>query len=150
MAERGESLSDRELDVLQRLAAGESNKAIADGLSISPYTVKTHLRNIFIKLDVSTRTEATTVAIQQGVLSVGGSDDRSILAGRPPDAAAAEEDEWAMAPVDAGANGQSAADVALPMPAGSPVVSHRWRNLSLALLTLLLLTAALFLSLIHI
>ena len=144
MAERGESLSDRELDVLQRLAAGESNKAIADGLSISPYTVKTHLRNIFIKLDVSTRTEAMTVAIQQGVLSVGGSDDRSILAGRTPDAAAAEEDEWSPAPVDAGANGQSAANVALPIPAASPVSSHRWRNLSMALLTLLLLTAALF------
>ena len=76
MAERGESLSDRELDVLQRLSAGESNKAIADGLSISPYTVKTHLRNIFIKLDVSTRTEAVTVTLQQGLLSVGGSDDR--------------------------------------------------------------------------
>jgi len=144
MAERGESLSDRELDVLQRLAAGESNKAIADGLSISPYTVKTHLRNIFIKLDVSTRTEAMTVAIQQGVLSVGGSDDRPILAGQPPDAAAAEDDEWAPVPVDAGANGQSAADVVLPMPPGPPVVSHRWRNLSMALLTLLLLTAALF------
>jgi len=144
MAERGESLSDRELDVLQRLAAGESNKAIADGLSISPLTVKTHLRNIFIKLDVSTRTEAMTVAIQQGLLSVGGSDDRSILVGQPPDAAVAEDDEWAITSVDAGVNGQPAADVVLPMPAASPVVSHRWRNLSLALLTLLLLTAALF------
>ena len=71
MAERDEPLSERELDVLLRLAAGESNKAIADGLSISPYTVKTHLRNIFIKLDVSTRTEAMTVALQRGVLSVG-------------------------------------------------------------------------------
>jgi DNA-binding CsgD family transcriptional regulator len=68
MAERGEPLSDREL-MLQLLRPANRIK-IADGLSISPYTVKTHLRNIFIKLDVSTRTEATTVAIQQGVLSV--------------------------------------------------------------------------------
>jgi DNA-binding CsgD family transcriptional regulator len=42
MAERGDPLSERELDVLHRLAAGESNKAIANGLSISPLTVKTH------------------------------------------------------------------------------------------------------------
>ena len=75
MAERGEPLSDRELDVLNRLAAGESNKAIADELSISPYTVKTHLRNIYTKLGVSTRTEAMTVAIQQGVVAVAVSDE---------------------------------------------------------------------------
>lgn len=70
MAEYGESLSDRELDVLRELAAGASNKSIADDLSISPYTVKTHLRNIFTKLGVSTRTEAITVAMQQGLLAM--------------------------------------------------------------------------------
>ena len=70
MAERGEPLSERELDVLRRLAVGESNKAIADGLSISPLTVKTHLRNIYTKLDVSTRTEALNAALQQRLISV--------------------------------------------------------------------------------
>lgn len=142
MAERGESLSDRELDVLQRLAAGESNKAIADGLSISPLTVKTHLRNIFIKLDVSTRTEAMTVAIQQGVLNVGGGDGSPVVVGQSPDAVAEEADDWP-APTEAGTNGQAPAEEAEPTP-DAPVVSHRWRNLSLALLALLLLTAALF------
>ncbi|MBP8949429.1 MAG: response regulator transcription factor, partial [Candidatus Promineofilum sp.] len=70
MAERGEPLSERELDVLRRLAVGESNKAIADGLSISPLTVKTHLRNIYTKLDVSTRTEALNTALQQRLITV--------------------------------------------------------------------------------
>lgn len=142
MAERGEPLSDRELDVLERLAAGESNKAIADGLSISPHTVKTHLRNIFIKLDVSTRTEAMTVAIQQGVLNVGV-DDQQVMAGRSPDETdGAAGSEWSLTPVEPGRNGRPSPDDALPAPAVTPVVSHRWRNLSLSLLALLLLTAA--------
>lgn len=148
MAERGEPLSDRELDVLLRLAAGESNKAIADGLSISPYTVKTHLRNIFIKLDVSTRTEAMSVAIQQGVLNVGGSDDVQIMGNQPPeDAVEGEGRNWPTHPADLGNNGQ----VSLTEPLRSPedslavsAVSHRWRNLSLALLALLLFTGAIF------
>ena len=146
MAERDEPLSERELDVLLRLAAGESNKAIADGLSISPYTVKTHLRNIFIKLDVSTRTEATTVAIQQGVLSVETpgngqhvSDVDSPLVITTSPASAEDEQPEVMEPAtiepDPGAAGRSS-------PTG---VSHRWRNLSLALLALVVLVVGAFL-----
>lgn len=145
MAERGEPLSDRELDVLQRLAAGESNKAIADGLSISPHTVKTHLRNIFIKLDVSTRTEAMTVAIQQGVLSVAGADGVQVADGQLDAADDADyEDEW---PDDGQPIAPDASRVSpdgLALPDAAPVVSHRWRNLSLALLFLLALTAGIF------
>jgi DNA-binding CsgD family transcriptional regulator/N-acetylneuraminic acid mutarotase len=74
MPELGEPLSRRELEVLQCVADGSSNKEIAVSLAISQNTVKVHLRNIFTKLGVSSRTEAMTAAIQKGVvvLPVGG------------------------------------------------------------------------------
>jgi NarL family two-component system response regulator YdfI len=57
-------LSTRELEVLQRVAHGERNKEIARVLHISDRTVKAHLENIFLKLEVDSRTSA--VAIQSG------------------------------------------------------------------------------------
>jgi len=75
MAEAGEPLSARELDVLGRLVDGSTNKEIANNLSISPNTVKVHLSNIFKKLDVSSRTEAITVAIQKGLITVNGDEE---------------------------------------------------------------------------
>ena len=53
-----EALSDREMEVLKLIAAGLSNKMIMEGLFISMSTVKTHVRNIFSKLNVHSRTEA--------------------------------------------------------------------------------------------
>lgn len=72
MAEYGEELSDRELDVLRCIARGDSNKEAAAELHISENTVKVHLRRVFAKLGVSSRTEATRVAIQQGLVIVPG------------------------------------------------------------------------------
>jgi two-component system NarL family response regulator len=63
-----ESLTTRELDVLRMLAAGKSNKEIALRLSITETTVKSHLRSIFTKLGVLSRTEAVTVASRRGLV----------------------------------------------------------------------------------
>ena len=52
------------------MAAGSANKQIASELSISESTVKTHVTNIFQKLDVSHRTEAVTQALQRGIIKL--------------------------------------------------------------------------------
>lgn len=64
------SLSDREVEVLQLMAKGSANKQIAGDLSITESTVKTHVANIFQKLEVSRRTEAVTKAMSQGIISL--------------------------------------------------------------------------------
>ncbi len=63
-----EELSPREVQVLNELAKGLSNKAIADTLNISEHTVKDHLKSILAKLRVADRTEAVTTAIQRGII----------------------------------------------------------------------------------
>lgn len=71
MADYGESLSQRELDVLRELVGGASNKEIGNNLSISANTVKVHLRNLFTKLGASSRTEAVVIAMKWGILDGG-------------------------------------------------------------------------------
>jgi DNA-binding CsgD family transcriptional regulator len=51
-------LTGQEMKVLERLAAGQSNKEIARTMGLSPNTVKTHLANLFAKLEVARRTQA--------------------------------------------------------------------------------------------
>ena len=63
-----ESLTERELEVLDLLAEGLSNKLIAHGLTISEHTVKTHVASIFAKLGASSRTEAVSQAIRRGLV----------------------------------------------------------------------------------
>ncbi|PKO07373.1 MAG: hypothetical protein CVU41_01350 [Chloroflexi bacterium HGW-Chloroflexi-3] len=66
-------LSDREIEIIRLVATGASNKEIANALTISPNTVKVHLRNIFGKLGVLSRTEATMTAIRMGLVEPPGS-----------------------------------------------------------------------------
>lgn len=63
-----ENLSAREIEVLQLVAKGASNKEIGKSLHISTATVKTHLVHIYGKLGVSDRTAAVTVALERGIL----------------------------------------------------------------------------------
>ncbi len=62
------SLTSREVEVLQLIAAGLDNKAIASRLQISKHTVKFHISSIFSKLNVSSRTEAVTFGLRQGLI----------------------------------------------------------------------------------
>jgi DNA-binding NarL/FixJ family response regulator len=61
-------ISERELEVLRLLAAGQSNKEIANRLAVSPNTVKTHVSNLFGKLEVRRRPAALGRARELGIL----------------------------------------------------------------------------------
>jgi len=63
-------LTGRELEVLTLLARGKSNKEIGKNLYISETTVKSHLRSIFTKLDVLSRTEAIATASRRGLIQI--------------------------------------------------------------------------------
>jgi DNA-binding NarL/FixJ family response regulator len=65
-----DALTEREIEVLRRVAAGKSNKVIAAELDISEGTVKTHMKSILPKLDASDRTHAVMIALKRGILDV--------------------------------------------------------------------------------
>ncbi|WP_245817274.1 response regulator transcription factor [Hydrococcus rivularis] len=67
-AEPTEALTQREVEVLQILAQGLGNKAIASRLSISEHTVKFHIGSISAKLNATSRTEAVTLGLRQGLI----------------------------------------------------------------------------------
>ena len=63
-----DALSDREVEVLRRVATGNSNKIIASQLSVSEATVKGHMKSILSKLGANDRTHAVTIAMKRGFL----------------------------------------------------------------------------------
>ncbi|MEU4093068.1 response regulator transcription factor [Streptomyces sp. NPDC026673] len=64
---RGGTLTDREREVLSLIAEGRSNREIARALVLSEKTVKTHVSNILMKLDLSDRTQAALWAVRHGI-----------------------------------------------------------------------------------
>lgn len=72
-AEYGEPLSPRELEIVELVAEGLTNREIATRAFLSPNTVKVHLRNIFTKTGVASRTELTVMAMQEGWVIVPSS-----------------------------------------------------------------------------
>ena len=70
LAERmgSSDLTGREIEVLEQIVAGHSNKAIASRLNISDATVKSHINSILSKLGVNDRTQAATTALQRGLV----------------------------------------------------------------------------------
>jgi DNA-binding NarL/FixJ family response regulator len=65
-----DSLTEREIEVLKLIAAGNSNKLIADQLSIGEATVKSHVTNILSKLSANDRAHAVTIALQRGIIEL--------------------------------------------------------------------------------
>jgi DNA-binding CsgD family transcriptional regulator/N-acetylneuraminic acid mutarotase len=72
MQDKSSSLSDREKEILRLVSTGASNKEIASKLHISLNTVKVHIRNIFTKINVSSRTEAAMYALREGIIPSQG------------------------------------------------------------------------------
>ncbi len=63
-------LTEREVEVLKRVAAGWSNKVIAAQLDISEDTVKTHMKSVLDKLSARDRTHAVTIALRRGIFDL--------------------------------------------------------------------------------
>jgi DNA-binding NarL/FixJ family response regulator len=63
-----DALTDREIEVLRRVALGTPNKVIAAELSLAEATVKTHMKSILSKLGANDRTHAVTIATKRGFL----------------------------------------------------------------------------------
>jgi two-component system, NarL family, response regulator LiaR len=68
--EMRESLTERETETLRLIARGLSNKEIADKLSVSEVTVKTHVSSILSKLNLQSRTQAALFALKEGLVGL--------------------------------------------------------------------------------
>jgi DNA-binding NarL/FixJ family response regulator len=67
---RGAALSARELEVVRLVVEGRSNDEVATALGITPKTVETHLRRLFERFDLASRTELATKALREGWLEL--------------------------------------------------------------------------------
>ena len=65
-----DDLTPREIDVLRLIASGNANKVIADRLSITEETVKSHVTNILSKLGANDRTHAVTIGLKRGIIEL--------------------------------------------------------------------------------
>lgn len=65
-----DALTEREIDVLKLVAAGNANKQIADQLSIGEATVKSHVSNILSKLGANDRSHAVTIGLKRGIIEL--------------------------------------------------------------------------------
>src|SRR3954462_12412171 len=73
-------ISEREREILRLVATGATNQQIAYQLNISINTVKVHLRNIFGKIGVASRTEATVFAVRSGLVQLSEAADVTPIA----------------------------------------------------------------------
>ena len=73
-----DALTDRELEVLQLVARGNSNREISELLSISEATVRTHMSRILTKLDLDSRTQAALYALREGLASLHDSNSKAV------------------------------------------------------------------------
>jgi DNA-binding NarL/FixJ family response regulator len=64
------SLTEREVEILQHMALGQTNQEIADELFLSERTVRTHVTNILAKLGLNNRTQAVLHALRQGIAHI--------------------------------------------------------------------------------
>ena len=65
-----DALTEREIEVLREVAAGNANKMVGQLLNISEETVKAHMKSILSKLDANDRTHAVTIAVKRGIIEI--------------------------------------------------------------------------------
>ena len=65
-----DALTEREIEVLREVAAGNANKMVAQRLRVSEETVKAHMKNILSKLGANDRTHAVTIALKRGIIEI--------------------------------------------------------------------------------